>query len=92
MKKNKKSVDLPKQIQAAKALVSVHSLLSVGMFQHRHQDSLKQSLEFLSALHSQVLEECLSHPDADKYEDLVSYKKQLLAQAELNNSVQKAQE
>lgn len=68
--------DLQDKVQAAKALVTAHSLLGVGMFQHRHQEALTQSLQFLAALHKQILEECLAHPDADLIPDLVEYKKE----------------
>ncbi len=70
------SQDLLDKVQAAKALVTAHSLLGVGMFQHRHQDALKQSIDFLTALHKQVLDEALQHPDADKVPDLAAYREE----------------
>lgn len=77
------SQDLLDKVQAAKALVTAHSLLGVGMFQFRHQEALKQSIEFLANLHKQVLDDALSHPEADKVADLVQYKAEKEAQAQL---------
>jgi len=65
--------DLQEKLLAIKALVTAHSLLGVGMFQHRHQQALSESLKFLEALHLQVMEEALVHPDADKCQELVEY-------------------
>ena len=76
------SQDLQDKLAAIKALVTAHSLLGVGMFQHRHQEALKESLKFLEALHKQVMEEALLHSDADKCQELVDYK----AQKELFNA------
>lgn len=73
--------DLLDKVQATKALVTAHSLLGVGMFQHRHSEALKQSIDFLQALHSQLLEECLAHPDADLIQELVDYKQEAEKQA-----------
>jgi len=70
------SKDLLDKVQATKALVTVHSLLGVGMFQIRHQDQLKQSMDFITELHKQVLEECLLHPESDLVEDLVEFRKE----------------
>ena len=70
------SQDLLDKVKAAKALTTAHSLLGVGMFQFRHQEQLKQSLEFLELLHKQVIEECLQHVDCDLVPELVEYKAQ----------------
>lgn len=83
--------DLLDKVQAAKAIVTVHSLLGVGMFQFRHQDQLKQSMEFLTALHTQVLDECLLHPDCEKVQDLVDYKAEQERQAQLKELMDQAQ-
>ena len=56
------SQDLIDKVKAAKALTTAHSLLGVGMFQHRHSEALAQSIKFLEELHKQVLTECLNHP------------------------------
>lgn len=81
----KQEVNLPEELKdklsAIKALVTVHSLLGVGMFQHRHTPQLTESLKFLESLHKQVMEEALQHPDADKAPELVEYKQQLVMEA-----------
>lgn len=75
--------DLLQKVSATKAVATAHSLLGVGMFQHRHTEALQKSIDFLTSLHKQILEECLSHPDADKVPDLVEYKEEQRKQAEL---------
>lgn len=77
------SQDLVNKVQAAKALVTAHSLLGVGMFQHRHNEAVTQSLDFLAALHKQILTECLEHPDAHLVQDLVDYAAEAKKQEEL---------
>ena len=82
--------NLQDKVKAAKALVTAHSLLGVGMFQHRHSEALKQSIEFLAALHKQVLDECLNHPDSDLIPDLVEYKEAAKQQEQLKQIVEDA--
>lgn len=79
--------DLLDKVQATKAIVTAHSLLGVGMFQHRHSESLKQSIEFLAALHKQILAECMLHPDSDLIPDLVEYKAEAKKQEELSKLI-----
>jgi hypothetical protein len=74
--------DLVDKVQATKALVTTHSLLGIGMFQHRHSEALQQSIDFLAALHKQILTECLKHPDANLVPDLVEYAEQAKKQEE----------
>lgn len=68
--------DLLDKVQAIKALVTAHSLLGVGLFQVCNHKQVEESLNFLMALHSQVMQEALAHPDADKIQELVDYKNQ----------------
>lgn len=82
--------DLIDKVQATKALVTAHSLLGVGMFQHRHSEALSQSIDFLAALHKQVLDECLEHPDSDLIPDLVEYKEAAKQQEQLKQIVEDA--
>jgi len=82
--------NLQDKVKAAKALDTAHSLLGVGMFQHRHSEALKQSIEFLAALHKQVLDECLNHPDSDLIPDLVEYKEAAKQQEQLKQIVEDA--
>lgn len=85
------SQDLLDKVQATKAIVTAHSLLGVGMFQHRHSEALKQSLDFLTALHKQILDECIVHPDADKVQELVDYRAEQKKQAELQALIEAEQ-
>lgn len=84
------SQDLQDKLKATKALVTAHSLLGVGMFQHRHTEQLNQSLQFLAELHKQILEECLFHPDADKVQELVDYKAEVQKQEQLKQLIEDA--
>ena len=86
------SQDLLDKVQATKAIVTIHSLLGVGMFQYRHNDQVKQSLDFLGNLHKQVLDDALSHPDADKVKDLVDYKAEKEAQEKLQELIKSQSE
>lgn len=82
------SQDLLDKVKAAKALTTTHSLLGVGMFQFRHQEQLKQSIEFLESLHKQVIAECLAHPDCDLVPDLFEYKMEQERQKQSINGTQ----
>ena len=77
------SQDLLDKVQATKALVTAHSLLGVGMFQARNHEAVTQSIEFLAALHKQILTDCLQHPDAHLVQDLVDYAEAAKKQEEL---------
>lgn len=79
--------DLLDKVKATKAIVTAHSLLGVGMFQARNHDAVQQSIEFLGALHKQILSECLEHPDADLIQDLVDYREAVKKQEEFNKLV-----
>ena len=68
------SQDLQDKLSAIKALVTVHSLLGAGMFQVRNAKTVEDSIQFITALHQQVMEEALNHPDADKVQELIDYK------------------
>lgn len=68
--------ELTDKINALKAITTVHSLLGVGMFQHRHSEALSESIKFMEALHKQVMDEALLHPDSDKSAELVEFKQQ----------------
>ncbi len=84
--------ELINKVQATKALVTAHNLLGVGMFQARNQEAVKQSLEFLAALHKQILEECLAHPDAHLVQDLVDYVEEAKKQEELQKLMAQAKQ
>ena len=86
------SQDLLDQVQSAKALVTVHSLLLVGTFQQKNMDALKQSIDFVAALHKQVLEASLKHEQADLLPELVEYKKQAQQTAQFAADLAKAAE
>lgn len=84
--------ELINKVQATKALVTAHSLLGIGMFQARNQEAVKQSLEFLAALHKQLLEECLNHPDAHLVQDLVDYAAEAKKQEELKKMLEQSKQ
>lgn len=84
--------ELINKVQATKALVTAHSLLGIGMFQARNQEAVKQSLDFLAALHKQILEECLNHPDAHLVQDLVDYAAEAKKQEELKQLLEQAKQ
>lgn len=66
--------ELEKKIKALKALVLTWKLLEEGHFQKQHFEALCQTQEFLMALHKQLAEEALAHPDAMNSPELVELK------------------
>ena len=50
------------------------------MFQSRNHVQVMESIEFVSLLHKQLMEDALVHPDSDKVSELADYKKQAAIQ------------
>lgn len=89
MKKNKKPKETPvaqapqepqidpkllASVKSLRALATCHNLLDKGLFNHAQAVNVPNCLEFLRSLHEQVTKEALSHPDADKIQELKNLK------------------
>lgn len=56
--------ELQEKVAAVAALAQTHQLLNVGHFQVANSGRLVQSLQFITMLHAQMLNEAKSHPEA----------------------------
>ncbi len=61
---------LEQQVAALRALSTTSYLLINGSFQFAQLELMIPCLEFVRNLHSQVMAEALTHPDAQKIEEL----------------------
>lgn len=75
MSKKSTEVQLDQQVQATKALSSVHALLSMGLFQNKQQEAVKHAIQFIEELYKQSLDSCLNHKDSGSHPDLIEYRK-----------------
>jgi hypothetical protein len=64
--KNNIPKDLQNKINALKALVSIHDLLSTAKYEGFKTKRLSDAFEFIESLHKQLLDDVSSHPDAQK--------------------------
>lgn len=66
--------DLLENVGALRAIATIYSLLDRGMYNHNQAHLVQQSLEFVRALHKQVSETALAHPQADLIPELQQLK------------------
>lgn len=72
--------ELEGKVRALAALAATHHHLGRAHHPLAVAAQVQECLEFLTILHSQLLEEALVHPDADKVEQLIEVKKQRAAE------------
>jgi hypothetical protein len=58
--------DLQDKINALKALVSINDLLATSKHEGYKSKRLEEAFAFIASLHSQLLADVKSHPDAEK--------------------------
>lgn len=62
--------DLQEKISALRAIALTHKLLNSGAFPVSAHDGVKLSIEFLTALHTQMMEEASKHPSSSLIPEL----------------------
>lgn len=67
--------DLQDKVSSLKALSKIHKLLNEGTYHFGYMKDIEPSLVFLESLHSQVLEDALTHEDIDLVDELKALKK-----------------
>jgi hypothetical protein len=63
--------DLQDKVKSLKALISIHDLLSTSKHEGFKSKRLEEAFAFITALHTQLLEDVKTHPDADKVPGLI---------------------
>lgn len=63
--------DLNQKLQALKNVVNAHELLSLSSFPGSHAERIFVALQFLTALHDQLLKEARQHDSAHLVEGLL---------------------
>lgn len=67
--------ELQDKLRAIKALALVYELLCKGMHPVGSSDAIKQSLEFIKSLHTQILDDASKDQDAHLVPELVQHAK-----------------
>ena len=87
-KKKATKEEIPNDLQAMlgslAALVTIHTLLQRGMFQFAENDAIASSIQYVEALHTQVMSEAKAHPKAHLSPKLVAANKTPGEQAKLD--------
>jgi hypothetical protein len=63
--------DLQDKVNSLKVLISIHDLLSTSKHEGFKSKRLEEAFSFISALHTQLLEDVKAHPEANKIPGLI---------------------
>ena len=68
------SKDLLDKVQCLRAIATCHNLIDKGLYPHNQAELVKQSIDFLRVLHSNLVTEVIVHPEADLVPEIKALK------------------